>query len=260
MHQESHSLLAPDEPPAVTVERPQGSSHFLFVVDHASHRIPRRLGALGLAAADLERHIAWDIGAAAVAHDLSARFDATTVLQGYSRLVIDCNRDPMVQTSIPEISEHTPIPGNQGLSRAERVARAQAVFWPYHDRIAGLVGERIAAGRPVVLVAVHSFTPVFKYAERPWHVGVLYNRDARLARPMMALLREDGELSVGDNEPYAVSDTNDYTIPVHGERRGVPHVELEIRQDLVAEPHGQQAWAARLADLLPRALERAEDG
>jgi predicted N-formylglutamate amidohydrolase len=260
MDQESHNLLAPDEPPVVTVERPAGGSDFLLVVDHASHRIPRRLGTLGLTAADLERHIAWDIGAAAVARDLSARFDATVVLQGYSRLAIDCNRDPVVATSIPEISEHTPIPGNQGLGRADRVARAQALFWPYHDRIAGILGARLAEGRPVVLVAVHSFTPVFKYAERPWHVGVLYNRDARLARPLMALLQADGELCVGDNEPYAVSDATDYTIPVHGERRGVPHVELEIRQDLVAEPHGQQAWAARLADLLPQALRQAKNG
>ena len=116
--------------------------------------------------------------------------------------------------------------------------------------------RRLGAGRPCVLIAIHSFTPVFKDVARPWHVGVLYNRDARLARPLLDLLRQEGDLVVGDNQPYAISDDSDYGIPVHGEQRGIPHVELEIRQDLIADPAGERAWAARLARLLPAALER----
>ncbi len=249
-------LLDDDEPGPVTVEREAGASPFVIAVDHASNRIPRRLGDLGLPPEERQRHIAWDIGAAAVARGLSEALDAACVLQNYSRLVVDCNRSPNVTSSVPVVSENTPIPGNQDLSSAERLARIREVLDPYQDRIADLLDARDAAKRPSVLVALHSFTPQFLGEARPWHVGLLYNRDARLAHAMMAILAEHHDLVVGDNEPYAVSDETDYTIPVHGEQRGLIHVEIEIRQDLVAEPKGQAAWVDRLADLLPRSLER----
>jgi len=175
------------------------------------------------------------------------------VLQTYSRLVIDCNRDPKVPSSIPEISETTEIPGNLGLTEAARTARVNAIFRPYHDRIAAALDRRAAAGRASVLVALHSFTPVFKGVSRPWHAAVLYNRDARLAHRLFELLSAEDGLVVADNEPYRVTDLTDYTVPVHGERRGLPHVEIEIRQDQIAEPAGQNAWAERLARLLPAA-------
>jgi predicted N-formylglutamate amidohydrolase len=135
----------------------------------------------------------------------------------------------------------------------ERAARRDAIFRPYHDRIAATLDERNAARRAVVLVALHSFTPVFRGIARPWHVGVLFNRDARLAQALLDLLRAEGDIVVGENEPYRVTDLTDYTVPVHGERRGLPHVEIEIRQDLITEPAGQAAWADRLARLLPAA-------
>lgn len=250
------SLLADDEPVPATVEREQGSSPIFIAVDHAGNRIPKRLGDLGLSEFDRQRHIAWDIGAAAVARGLSERLDATCVLQTYSRLVIDCNRAPNVTSSIPVVSEDTRIPGNENLGAAERKVRIQEILDPYQDRIAALLDDRDAAGRPSVLIALHSFTPVFRGVARPWHIGMLYNRDARLAHAKMALLAEIPGLTVGDNEPYAVSDETDYTIPVHGEQRGILHLEIEIRQDLIAEESGQTEWADRLADLLPRALER----
>jgi predicted N-formylglutamate amidohydrolase len=251
-------LLSPDEPPPIIVLREDAASPFLIACEHAGARIPRRLGDLGLPASDLTRHIAWDIGAGAVSSLLGEALGATTTLQTYSRLVIDCNRSPEVASSIVEVSEDTPIPGNIGLGAEDRQARLAAIFTPYHDRLAALLDARARVGRPTLLIAMHSFTPVYKGERRHWHAGVLYNRDPRLARPLLDLLRAEGDLIVGDNEPYFVADLTDYTVPVHGERRGLPHVELEIRQDLIADAAGQRAWAMRLARLLPQAARRLE--
>ena len=246
-------LLDPDEPGPVSLDNEAGGSAFFLTCDHGGRAIPRKLGRLGLAEPDTFRHIAWDIGVAELGRRLSPLLDAALIRQTYSRLVIDCNRDPAVPSSIPEISETTEIPGNRGLTEAARAARQAAIFRPYHDRIAAALDRRRAEGRASVLVALHSFTPVFKGEARPWHAGVLHNRDARLAHPLLALLRAEDGLTIGDNQPYRVSDLTDYTVPVHGERRGLLHVEIEIRQDLVADPSGQTAWAERLARLLPAA-------
>jgi predicted N-formylglutamate amidohydrolase len=252
-------LLGTDDPPPVRVRRPKGRSDFLLTADHAGRAIPRRLGTLGLPDSELARHIAWDIGIGGVTERLSEALDAAAVLQNYSRLVIDCNRQPGLDSSIPTLSELTAIPGNEGLSAAEREARRQEIFLPYHECIEELLEQRHAAGRRIVLVAMHSFTPVFKGIARAVEVGILYNRDTWLAHIMLDLLRREGDLNVGDNQPYAVGDLSDYTVPVHGEGRGLPHVEIEIRQDLIAEPAGQAAWAARLARLLPEADARLRE-
>jgi predicted N-formylglutamate amidohydrolase len=246
-------LLEPDEPNPVTLENESGDSVFFLTCEHAGRAFPRRLGRLGLPEAETLRHIAWDIGIGAVGRELSLLLNAAVILQTYSRLVIDCNRDPKVPSSIPEISEATEIPGNRSLNETERAARVDAIFRPYHDAIAAALDRRAAADRASVLVALHSFTPVFKGVSRPWHVAVLFNRDPRLAHALAELLRADGSLMVGENEPYRVSDLTDYTVPVHGERRGLPHVEIEIRQDLITDPSGQREWAERLARLLPAA-------
>ncbi len=253
---EMTALLAPDEPSPVHVLREDGRSDLFLTADHAGRIIPRNLGRLGLPESELDRHIAWDIGIAAVTERLSAALDATAVLQTYSRLVIDCNRDPSVASSIPEISESTPIPGNLDLTPAQREARRTAVFDPYHACIRSLLDARQAAQRRSVYVAMHSFTPVFKGESRAMQVGVLYNRDAQLANIMLDLLRAEGDLVVGDNAPYAVSDVTDYGVPVHAERRGLQHVEIEIRQDLIADATGQAAWATRVERLLRTALEK----
>ncbi|HUN43420.1 MAG TPA: N-formylglutamate amidohydrolase [Acetobacteraceae bacterium] len=249
----SETLLAADEPSPVRVLRDGGSADFVLVADHAGRVIPARLGRLGVPESELQRHIAWDIGVAGVTEQLSAALDAVAVLQAYSRLVIDCNRDPSVPTSIPEVSELTPIPGNAAIAAVERVARLREIFTPYHARIAALLDARAAAGRRTVLISMHSFTPVFKGESRAVQVGVLFNRDTRLASALLALLRAEGDIVVGENAPYAITDTSDYTVPVHGEKRGLPHVEIEIRQDLIADAAGQAAWAARFARLLPAA-------
>jgi len=249
---EDTTLLFPDEPAPVVVDHPAGTSDLFLTCDHAGRRMPRRLGQLGVSDAEMERHIAYDIGARAVAVALADALDATLIRQVYSRLVIDCNREPSVPSSIPEISEVTAIPGNVGLTPAQRDARRAEIFQPYHDAIAAALDARAARGQPTALVAVHSFTPVYKGESRPWHAGLLYNRDARLSLLLKQMLEAEGGLVIGDNQPYFVSDLTDYTIPVHAERRGLPYLELEIRQDLIATEAGQAEWTARLIRLLPR--------
>ena len=249
-------LLADDEPEPVDVLRPDGASPFFLTCDHAGRIIPKSLGRLGLPESELDRHIAWDIGIRAVSERVADVLDTTVIMQVYSRLVIDCNRDPLVPSSIPEISESTPIPGNMNLDPANRRARQREILEPYHARLAELLEERAQAGRETVIVSMHSFTPTFKDVSRPWHVGVLYNRDKFLAGIFLDLLSREEGLVVGDNEPYFVSDLTDYTIPVHGEKRSLPHVEIEIRQDLITEEAGQREWADRFIRLLPEAHKR----
>jgi len=252
MHDVS-TLLGPLDPPAVQICCPQGSSPFLLIGDHAGRLIPSALGTLGLSAADLDRHIAWDIGIAGLATRLSEYLDAALIMQNYSRLVIDCNRPLSAPDSIATLSEDTQIAGNRDLSARAREQRIAEVFQPYHAAIVNALARREAT----VLVALHSFTPVYKGVARPWHAGVLYNRDPRLAHALLALLQAEPGLVVGDNEPYAVSDATDYSVPVHAEQRGLLHVEIEIRQDLIEDAAGQAVWAQRLARLLPLAVAQA---
>ncbi len=244
-------LLFEDEPPPYRVINPAGRSPFLLTADHAGRVIPPALGDLGLDEAARRRHIAWDIGIAGVTERLAEMLDATAILQTYSRLVIDCNRQPSVPSAFPLVSEATAIPGNAGLTEAGKQARRAAIFDPYHEAIAGLIAAR---GR-TVYIAMHSFTPVYLGQARPMEVALLYNRNPALSRSLVDLLRAEGDLDVAENAPYRVSDETDYGVPVHAERRGLDYAEVEIRQDLIEDEAGQAAWAARLARLLPLALE-----
>lgn len=244
------ALLAEDEPPAFHVENEGAAKNrFLLTADHAGRAIPAALGDLGVSAAELARHIAWDIGIAGVTRRLSGLLGAPAVLQRYSRLVIDCNRPEGVASAFPEVSEATAIPGNAGLDAVAKAARRREIFEPYHAAIA----REIEARGRVIYVAMHSFTPVYLGEVRPMHVGVLYNRDPRFSVALAGLLRGEPGLVVSENEPYAVSDDTDYGVPVHAERRGLDYVEIEIRQDLIQHEAGQAEWAARLARLLPLA-------
>lgn len=255
-------LLGARDPEPVEVVRAAGTSPFFLTCEHAGRAFPVRLGTLGVTAADLDTHIAWDIGAAGVARGLSARLDATLVLQRYSRLVVDCNRAPGAADFVVEVSEDTVIPGNRGLSEAAIEARAAEIFHPYHDRIHDLLEARMAAGRLTAVVSVHTCTPVYHGVHRPWHIGVMYEHDDRLARQMLAVLREEGEeadLEVGDNEPYFMTSDKDYSIPRHGQRRGILHAGFEIRQDLVESESGQREWAARVERVLRESLGRLKE-
>ncbi|GAA0506362.1 N-formylglutamate amidohydrolase [Tatumella terrea] len=251
----SDKLLSPDEPAPFTVRNREGTSPFLLICDHAGKRIPRRLGTLGLSPAEIDRHIGWDIGALPVAEQLSELLDATLISQTWSRLVIDCNRPPSVVSSIPLVSEATDIPGNQGLSAAQKLARQQEIFTPYHDEIRRLLTQRRQCGQATCIISVHSFTPVYLDIPRPWHIGLLYHRLKAYPQAFLSQLQAQHRWEVGDNQPYSVSDETDYAIPQHADKNGYPSVGIEIRQDLIAEAEGQTAWAKALAPLLQAAWQ-----
>lgn len=246
-------LLAADEPPPCLEAGRQGRSNFVIVVDHAGRRIPRRLGDLGLSPNELLRHIAWDIGALGVARQTAAALDAPLLAQNYSRLVIDCNRHPSVASSIPRMSESIEIPSNSSISAADAAVRRREIFDPYHNRVRALLDERTAEKKTTILVAQHTMTDVYHGKRRHMHAAVLYNRDRRFAGCVLEALRRDASLDIADNEPYFVSDETDYTIPHHAEARGLPHVEIEIRQDLVSDEAGQTEWAQRITCALREA-------
>ncbi len=251
----AYGILASDEPSAVETVNSGGKSAYVITCEHAGHQIPRSLGTLGLDDSERFRHIGWDIGAADVARWLSIMLDAPLVLQTYSRLVIDCNRSVDRPDAIPVVSESTEIPGNLDLTQLAAEARAKEIHKPYHDEIVRLLDGRRDSGTPTMLIAMHSFTPVFRNVERPWLVGFLFNRDSRLSDALLPHAHGDGDLTVGINEPYAIADLSDYTIPVHGERRGIPNIEFEVRQDLIDTTAGQKAWAERLGGWLGRVAD-----
>jgi predicted N-formylglutamate amidohydrolase len=246
----STRLLGADETPPFSVRNPGGTSPLLLVGDHAGWEIPRRLGSLGLAAAALDLHIACDIGVAALGAQLSDALGATFIAQRYSRLVIDCNRDPTRPDSIAEISDGVAVPGNLGLSGSARTDRATEIFEPYHGRIAEEIAVRRQAGRRTILLALHSFTPVMAGMARPWRFGVLHLSDSRFSDAMLnALRRAVGTDLIGDNEPYSMDGT-DYTAPRHAIAAGLDYLELEVRQDLIGDAAGQTEVAALLTPLL----------
>jgi predicted N-formylglutamate amidohydrolase len=257
-NQPRRSLLAPQDPPPVRVINPGGGASFLLLGDHAGNAIPRALGTLGLDQVERTRHIAWDIGIGALGRILAARLDAAFLCQPYSRLVIDCNRDPAAPDSIAGTSDGTVVPGNQRLSAQDREARIAAIHTPYQSAIAAELARRDLEGRETVLVALHSFTPSLEGMDRPWQIGVLHDGgDPAFATAVLRALRARGDLEVGDNEPYAM-DATDHTIPRHAYARRRPYVELEIRQDLLGSPSSVEGWSERLSGTLSECLSPRE--
>jgi predicted N-formylglutamate amidohydrolase len=242
----------------VAVQNPRAGSPILFISDHAGRAIPRRLGTLGLSDADLERHIAWDIGIQGVTTPLADNLGATYIYQRYSRLVIDCNRRPGVSQSIVLTSDGTDIPGNRNLTEGEVRARETEFLRPYHRAIEQELERRKAAVQPTVIFAMHSCTPIFgDNPPRPWHIGVIAHGDWRIGDALIDLLTAETDLCVGRNKPYEVNMETDYTVPIHAEGRGLPYVEIEIRQDLIGDEKGQVRWADLLGTILPRTVERS---
>jgi predicted N-formylglutamate amidohydrolase len=245
------SLLAPDDPAPFRLVNPRGSAAILLVCDHAASTVPRRLGTLGLPAAELQRHIGWDIGAEAVTRGLAARLDARAILASFSRLVVDANRGLDDPSAIARESDGTVIPGNAGLDASARRARVEEIYWPYHRAIAealdGFGDGGSAPEPPPALISVHSFTPRLGGVGRPWHIGVLWDRDALFAARLLDALSRCAGLVVGDNEPYSAKIPTDFTVPHHAETRGLPHVTLEIRQDEIDTDAGATRYAALIA-------------
>ncbi len=245
------SLLSTGEPPAVAVINEAGRAPVLLVCDHASNAVPRSLDGLGLAADGLDHHIAWDQGAAFVTRLLSARLDAPAVLAGYSRLVIDCNRELGHETSIVAISDGIAVPANADVSPAEAARRAEAIFHPYHRAVEGIIARIGRTGAAPAVVAIHSFTPEMDGVARPWHVSVLWNADPRIPEPLMAALARHDGLVVGDNVPYSGREQYGYTIEVHASAVGRANALIEIRADMVRDETG----TARMAEIIGDALE-----
>lgn len=251
-------LLGADDPPAFSIVNEAGRAPILLVCDHASNRVPARLNGLGLSDAERARHIGWDIGAAEAARFLAAELDAPLILAGYSRLVIDLNRAPAETTSIVEVVDGTIVPGNFDLAPEIRAQRQAALHAPYHSAIADTLDGFQRRGVGPAFVAVHSFTPTMKGFTRPWQMSVLWDRDPRLAVPLLARLRAEPGVEVGDNEPYSGRAGFGYTGATHAGARGLPEVLIEFRQNLISDAAGVRRWAGLLAralsDVVPAAL------
>lgn len=250
------------DPPPFTVFGPEETdrpaSPFFLVSDHAGCAIPARLGDMGLSAEDRRRHIAWDIGIREVGRRLQAKFNAILIEQNYSRLVIDCNRAPSHPESIPPVSDLTRIPANQALDHMERADREAGIFHPYHNEVEKRLRRHCTEYGPVAFISLHSFTPEMGGQKRPWHIGLLHDHDPNSAAVFRDVLLQStygasygAGLCIGDNEPYRLSPSSEYTVPHHAAPKNLPTLEIEIRQDLIASSEGQQHWAGLLAELLP---------
>jgi predicted N-formylglutamate amidohydrolase len=244
------AFLGPEDPPVFEIVNPDGAAPVLLVCDHASRTVPHSLGRLGLDDALLMRHIGWDIGAAEVTRGLAARFDAPAVLAGYSRLVVDCNRRLEDPSAMPEVSDGVAVPGNRALSAEARHCRIEEIYRPYHEGIAAQLARFAAQGRTPAVLSIHSFTPVMNGFVRPWHIGILWDADPRIAVPLLANLRAHADLVVGDNEPYSAKQPVGHTVRAHAVPAGLPHVAVEIRQDLIDTASGARHWAELLAAAL----------
>ena len=254
------SLLQAGDPSPVGLENPAAKSPILFISDHAGRAFPRTLGTLGLDEPELSRHIAWDIGIYGVTTHLAKALDAAYVFQPYSRLVIDCNRKARDAQSIAAVSDGTVVPGNSSLSDAERRSREREILEPYHREIERVLAERAARRQPTAIFAMHSCTDRLKRdtEQRPWHVGVIADSDWRIGDRLIELLEAETQYRIGRNQPYSVNMEADYTVPVHCEARGIPYVEIELRQDLIGDAKSQAEWARLLAGIFPRAVEKAD--
>ncbi len=249
-----YPLIGPGDPPPFLAYNEHGQADVLIVADHASPWFPAALNRLGLAEWVLERHVAWDIGSDNLARFLADRLDAPAVLAGFSRLIVDANRQLHDPTAFVEVSDGIAIPGNQGLTEDDKAQRVASFFRPYHQAISERLDRFEAAGKVPALISVHTCTPVFAQIVRPWHIGVMWDRDPRIAVPLIERLGHAEGVCVGDNEPYSGRHPHDFTIDYHAERRGLPHVGVEVRQDLVGEPDGARQWAGTLADALHEVL------
>lgn len=249
------TLLSRGEPAPYEIENGNARTPIVLACDHSSNRVPSALGQLGLNRETLAQHIAWDIGAGAVTRNLSERLDAAAVLGSYSRLVVDLNRDLRDPTAYPAISDGILIPGNIPLTVEERAERARVFFKPYHEVLRSTIQERTSASVQPVLISIHSFTPKQYGVLRPWHVGILWDEDPRLALPLLAALRAQRDIVVGDNEPYSGRHPADYTIDHHAEPLGLSYAAIEIRQDMITDESGQREWADRLAAIFNVLLE-----
>jgi predicted N-formylglutamate amidohydrolase len=254
--EDRYPLIGPGDPPPYMTYNDRGRARVLLVADHASPFFPAGMNQLGLADWVLERHVAWDIGSDKLTRFLADELDAQAVLAGFSRLIVDPNRKLDDPTAFIEVSDGIAIPGNLDLDDEQKALRVQSFFRPYHEAVTARL-ERLSAGAAVpALISVHTCTPVFARIVRPWHIGVMWDRDPRIAVPLMEHLRREDGVCIGDNEPYSGRHPHDFTIDYHAEPGGLPHVGIEVRQDLVSDEAGARRWASVLAGALRPILAR----
>ena len=251
----SDSLLSENEADVVTVENSGGNAPVLVTCDHASNYIPGALKNLGLDGNDLNRHIAYDIGSLDLSRVLAAKLNAPLIHSGYSRLVIDLNRHLDDPGSIPIVSEGTEIPGNHPLTQAQKLIRTNQLFWPYHNKFSHILDDFQSKGIHPVILAIHTFTRVFHGLERPWHTGVMWDTDDRMAVSFIRNLKQQTDFIIGDNQPYTALDPLGYAFDVHARGRGLPHLFIEVRQDLVTDEVGVMRWATILYQAVKPLLE-----
>jgi len=237
------TLLEGEDSPLVVVNG-GGASPYVLICEHAGNRVPRALARLGLPESELQRHIAWDIGAENVARLLARLIDAPLLVQRYSRLVYDCNRPPESPGAMPEISETTEVPGNKRLAAADRLARVREIYRPFHNGVADLLDQRACNGRSSLVVSIHSFTPVYKGKNRSVELGILHDHDTRLSAK---LIKSFPNVDARLNEPYGPKDGVLHTLNLHAAPRGLQHAMIEIRNDLIGNERGQDEWAQRLS-------------
>ena len=254
----SMNLIGENNPAAVTIENKAGKAPVLINCDHASNLVPAGLNDLGLESDELDRHIAYDIGALALSRAIAEKLDAALIHSGYSRLVIDLNRHLDDPSSIPIVSEGTEIPGNHPLTQAQTQARTNELFWPYHNTFSQTLDAYQAKGIHPVVLAIHTFTPVYHGVKRPWHTGIMWDTDDRMASPFMQNLNQRGDLIVGDNQPYTALDPLGYAFDVHARGRGLPHLFIEVRQDLVSDEVGVMRWATIITQALAPLLDNPQ--
>ncbi len=250
-----YPLIGPEDPAPYTLVNPEGTTPVLLVCDHAGRAFPRHMNLLGLDPSVLDKHVAWDIGSRRVGELLAERLDATAVQSNYSRLIVDCNRQLYDATAFVPVSDGIGVPGNQAITDREKWLRVRSFYWPYHNAITRQIQRLSAGGKTPAVISVHSCTPVFDRIVRPWHIGVLWDRDPRIARPLLDRLETMPDVCEGDNEPYSGRHPHDFTIDFHAEPDGLPHVGIEIRQDLIDSEEGARHWAGLLGSVLAEILD-----
>ncbi len=244
-------MIGPEDPPPYTIINGDGKASVLLVGDHASNAIPEILDNLGLHRTSLEQHIAYDIGSRRLLDHLSQHLDAPAVVAGYSRLVVDLNRNLEDSSAMPEVSDDTVIKGNLNISPEHRKQRIECFYTPYRTAIDDMLGGYNTKSIVPAFISIHSFTPEMAGFSRPWHAGILWDKDPRIPVALIKNLRKHaGGFHIGDNEPYSGKELSDYTIDYHAEAAGLPHVSIEVRQDLVTTEAGAERWAGILADAL----------
>jgi predicted N-formylglutamate amidohydrolase len=241
-------LIGPGDPPPYMTYNDHGRAPVLLVCDHASPFFPASMNQLGLADWVIERHVAWDIGSDKLSRFLADELDAQLVLAGFSRLIVDPNRQPDDPSAFPAVSDGVAIPGNLDLSDQQKADRVRSFFKPYHDKISERLNGFLERGIVPAMIAVHTCTPVFDRVVRPWHIGVMWDKDERIPVPLIRHFNAIDDICIGDNEPYSGKHPHDFTIDFHAEPAGLPHVGFEVRQDLVADDEGARRWARILAD------------